>query len=102
MPDYMKAAFSFFVVVVFVMMASSWSSNLEVEARYLPTRSDPLTIVGPPRGEDPRFDRLYAVVKEVCINRTTKDDFVLPVVIFKNTSNYQLFPAEYNRTFPNK
>jgi len=38
---------------------------LGAEARYLPTRSDPLAPVGPPRGEDPRFDRLYDVVKEL-------------------------------------
>merc|ERR1711946_94102 len=38
---------------------------LGAEARCLPTRSDPLAPVGPPRGEDPRFDRLYDVVKEL-------------------------------------
>jgi len=67
MPEYTKIVLSFVVVVVFVMMASSWSSNLEAEARYLPTRSDPLAVVGPPRGEDPRFDRLYAIIREVKI-----------------------------------
>lgn len=65
MPEYAKIVLSFVVVAVFVMMASSWSSNLGAEARYLPTRSDPLAVVGPPRGEDPRFDRVYAIVREV-------------------------------------
>ncbi|EFX69425.1 Proctolin precursor [Daphnia pulex] len=43
-------------------MASSSGSSWGVDARYLPTRSDPLSPIGPPRGEDPRFDRLYDII----------------------------------------
>lgn len=47
------------------MMAMPSSSSWGADARYLPTRSDPLSPVGPPRGEDPRFDRLYDIIREV-------------------------------------
>jgi hypothetical protein len=53
------------VVMVSIVLVMMSSINLGAEARYLPTRSDPLLPVGPPRGEDPRFDRLYDVIKEV-------------------------------------
>jgi hypothetical protein len=54
------------LMVTFVIMASSSSSSWGVDARYLPTRSDPLSPIGPPRGEDSRFDRLYDnIIKEV-------------------------------------
>ncbi len=49
--------------VVILMMSAPWGA----EARYLPTRSDPLAPIGPPRGEDPRFDRLYDIIREVII-----------------------------------
>ena len=54
------------LMVTFVIMTSSSSSSWGVDARYLPTRTDPLSPIGPPRGEDPRFDRLYdIIIKEV-------------------------------------
>lgn len=52
-------------VVSSVLMASSCSSSWGVDARYLPTRSDPLSPIGPPRGEDPRFDRFYDIIRQV-------------------------------------
>lgn len=55
--------FALLLVTVLVTM-----SNCGAEARYLPTRSDPLAApAGPPRGEDPRFDRLYDILKEVVL-----------------------------------
>jgi hypothetical protein len=57
----LKALLTLFMVT-FVIMASSSGSSWGVDARYLPTRSDPLSPIGPPRGEDPRFDRLYDII----------------------------------------
>ena len=62
----LKTALTFFLVTIVVLMASS--AHFGAEARYLPTRSDPMAPIGPPRGEDPRFDRLYDLIKEVCIH----------------------------------
>ena len=64
----LKMALTFFLVTIVVLMASS--THFGAEARYLPTRSDPLAPIGPPRGEDPRFDRLYDVIKEVCLHQS--------------------------------
>ena len=63
---YLNMLLSFLLVTVLIMMSSS-STHLGADARYLPTRSDPLAPIGPPRGEDPRFDRLYDVIKEVSL-----------------------------------
>ncbi|KAI9555979.1 Proctolin precursor [Daphnia sinensis] len=53
------------VVVSSILMASSSSSSWGVDARYLPTRSDSRSPIGPPRGEDPRFDRFYDIVRQL-------------------------------------
>ncbi|KAK4024565.1 putative Proctolin [Daphnia magna] len=53
------------VVVSSILMTSSSSSSWGVDARYLPTRSDSLSPIGPPRGEDPRFDRFYDIVRQL-------------------------------------
>ncbi len=63
-------------MVTFVIMASSSSSSWGVDARYLPTPSDPLSPIGPPRGEDPRFDRLYDII--------IKEVFFIFFLIYKN------------------
>merc|ERR1712137_966762 len=63
---FLKMALTFFLVTIVVLMTSS--NHLGAEARYLPTRSDPLAPIGPPRGEDPRFDRLYDIIKELLRN----------------------------------
>ena len=60
----LKALLTLWMVTFVLMMASSFSSSWGAEARYLPTRSDPLSPIGPPRGEDPRFDRLYDIIRE--------------------------------------
>merc|ERR1712071_544265 len=59
----LKVALSLLLVTIVVLMASSGA-----EARYLPTRSDPMAPIGPPRGEDPRFDRLYDLIKDLLRN----------------------------------
>lgn len=62
-----SAVFALLVVTILVTMSHS-GTNCGAEARYLPTRSDPLAApAGPPRGEDPRFDHLYDILKEVVI-----------------------------------
>lgn len=61
----LETLLTFLMMSFILMMASPSSSSWGAEARYLPTRSDPLSPVGPPRGEDPRFDRLYDIIREV-------------------------------------
>jgi hypothetical protein len=50
------------LMMTFVIMSSSPPSSWGIDARYLPTRSDPLLPIGPPRGEDSRFDRLSDII----------------------------------------
>lgn len=56
----LSAVLALLLVTILITMSH------HAEARYLPTRSDPLAApAGPPRGEDPRFDHLYDILKEV-------------------------------------